>query len=39
VHQLLDDLFEPVLTQARAAFIEVLADLGAPGGIELLVQV
>src|SRR6266487_2204085 len=39
VHQLLDDLFQAVLTQARAALVEVLADLGAARRVQLLVQV
>src|SRR5206468_4647608 len=39
VHQLLDDLFQAVLTQAGAALVEVLADLGPARRIQLLIQV
>src|SRR5262245_45027525 len=39
VDQLLDELFQVVLSQARAALVEVLGDLGAVPWIKLLVQV
>src|SRR3984957_18136708 len=39
VHQALDRLFQAVLPQARAALVEMLADLRVTRGAELAIQV